>query len=448
MTIQVSTVSDVRTTNGKAGDRVAYLTELLSLRPPLDCPAAWLQEIRDRAAARVQELSIPSPKDEEWRFTDLSPLLQTHFQTAQPQLAAISSAEIAPFVLPGPAHRMVFVDGVFAPSLSTEPVISTSLIVGNLDAVQQSSLWDQLPNYLAEQRGADEVFTALNSASLRDGAIAWVSQNQTLETPIHLLFISTKAEQASVNHPRGLVIAEPNSHLTVIEEYVSLEQGVYFTNPVTEIWIETNAAVHHTRIQRDAKESFHIGKTAVSQARDSRYTCNAISYGAQLSRHHLEIYQIGEQTETTLNGLTLIAGEQVADTHSAIAFTKPCGTSRQIHKCIVDDHAHAVFNGKIFVPKPAQLTDAGQVSRTLLLSPKARVDTKPQLEITADNVKCAHGATVSQLESDEIFYLQSRGIDEETARRLLTYAFAYDVIREIPIPSLQDTLAQFVREHF
>ncbi|WP_421654480.1 Fe-S cluster assembly protein SufD [Leptothermofonsia sp. ETS-13] len=448
MTIQVSTVSDVKTTNGKGSDRAAYLMELLDLCPQLDRPAARLQEIRDRAAARVQELAIPSTKDEEWRFTDLSPLLQTHFQAAQPQPSAISPTEIAAFIFPEPAYRFVFIDGTFAPSLSNAPVISTCLIAGNLDAVQQSSLRDRLPDYLAKQQGADEVFTALNSASLRDVAIACVPKNQTPEVPIHLLFISTTAEQAFISHPRALVMAEPNSRLTLIEDYVSLGEGVYFTNSVTEIWVEASAEVHHTRIQRDAEAAFHIGKTAVSQARDSRYTCNAISYGARLSRHHLEIYQTGEQTETTLNGLTLIAGEQVADTHSAIAFTKPYGTSHQIHKCIVDDRAHAVFNGKIFVPKPAQLTNAGQVSRTLLLSPKARVDTKPQLEITADNVKCAHGATVSQLENDEVFYLQSRGIDAETARRLLTYAFAYDVIREIPVPSLQDTLTQFVREHF
>jgi Fe-S cluster assembly protein SufD len=268
------------------------------------------------------------------------------------------------------------------------------------------------------------------------------------ETPIHLLFISTTAEKATISHPRALVVVESGSSLTLLEQYVSLGEGTYFTNPVTEIWIAANAEVNHTRLQQDSQNAFHIGKTAVSQARDSRYTCNAISYGAQLSRHHLEVYQTGEQTETTLNGLTMIGGDQVADTHSLISLTKPHGTSSQVHKCIVDDRAHAIFNGKIFVPKPAQLTNAGQLSRNLLLSPKARVDTKPQLEITADNVKCSHGATVSQLESDEVFYLQSRGIDADTARRLLTSAFAYEVIREISFPSLRESLAQFVRNHF
>jgi Fe-S cluster assembly protein SufD len=447
MTIQVSNVPNVAIEPTEKNDRAIYLADLLKLRSSQENQPAWLQELRDRAVARVQELSIPSTRDEEWRFTDLSPLLQINFQAANPSSSAISLSDIESFVLAEAPHRLVFVDGVFAPGLSTQPANSEILSTGNLEGIQKSPLEDQMRKHLAKQPGAEELFTALNTANLGDGAIVSVAKNQTVETPIHLLFISTSAEP-TISHPRCLVVAETGSAVTLIEEYVSLGEEVYFTNPVTEIWIEANAQVNHTRVQRDSATAFHIGKTAVSQARDSRYTCNAISYGAQLSRHHLEVYQTGEQAETTLNGLTLIREEQLADTHSTIAFSQPHGTSRQVHKCIVDDRAHAVFNGKIFVPKLAQLTDAGQLSRTLLLSPKARVDTKPQLEITADNVKCTHGATVSQLDSDEVFYLQSRGIDDATARRLLTYAFAYDGISEIPIPSLRDTLAQFVREHF
>lgn len=308
-----------------------------------------------------------------------------------------------------------------------------------------AELLKDLPSYLAQQQGAEETFTALNTASFTDGALVWVEKNQTIVPPIQILYVST-ATQPTIDHPRALVVAESGSKLTLIEEYVTLYDGTYFTNPVTEIWLDTNAEVHHTRIQHDSDAAFHIGKTAVSQARDSRYTCNAVSFGARLSRHNLEVYHTGEQTETTLNGLTIISGEQVADTHSTIAYTHPHGSSNQIHKCIVDDRAHAIFNGKVFVPKAAQLTDAKQLSSNLLLSPKARIDTKPQLEITADNVKCTHGATVSQLDSDEVFYLQSRGIDEDSARKLLTYAFAYEVIREIPVASLREKLAAIVRE--
>ncbi|XGV96031.1 MAG: Fe-S cluster assembly protein SufD [Leptolyngbya sp. BL-A-14] len=443
MTIQ-STVSDVAIGNGKAkNDRAAYLQQLLNLRPALDESASWLNVIRDRAATRVQGLAIPSTREEEWRFTDLSDLLQVCFLSRSEQAPTLSFEAIQPLILPeAVSSRLVFVDGHYDPALSAvddlpEGVIVTSLAFG-------AELLSELPNYLAQQQGSEETFTALNTASLTDGALVWVEKNQAIASPIQILYLST-ATQPTIDHPRTLVVAESGSKLTLIEEYATLYDGSYFTNAVTEIWLEANAEVNHTRIQRDSDAAFHIGKTAVSQARDSRYTCNAVSLGAKLSRHNLEVHHTGEQTETTLNGLTIINGEQVADTHSTIAYTHPHGSSNQIHKCIVDDRAHAVFNGKVYVPKAAQLTDAKQLSSNLLLSPKARVDTKPQLEITADNVKCTHGATVSQLDSDEVFYLQSRGINEDSARKLLTYAFAYEVIREIPVASLRDKLAAIVR---
>ncbi|MBC7972041.1 MAG: Fe-S cluster assembly protein SufD [Verrucomicrobia bacterium] len=440
-----STVSDVAPINGKLKvDRAAYLQQLLSLRLALDKAAGWLNVIRDRATARVQELAIPSTRDEEWRFTDLSDLLQIRFQASSEQAPTLSFDKIQPFILPEAINsRLVFVDGHYDPALSGVDDLPDGVMVTSLAA--GAELLKDLPSYLAQQQGAEETFTALNTASLTDGALVWVEKNQAIVPPIQILYVST-ATQPTIDHPRALVVAESGSKLTLIEEYVTLYDGTYFTNPVTEIWLDTNAEVHHTRIQHDSDAAVHIGKTAVSQARDSRYTCNAVSLGGKLSRHNLEVHHTGEQTETTLNGLTIISGEQVADTHSTIAYTHPHGTSNQIHKCIVDDRAHAVFNGKVFVPKAAQLTDAKQLSSNLLLSPKARIDTKPQLEITADNVKCTHGATVSQLDSDEVFYLQSRGIDEDSARKLLTYAFAYEVIREIPVASLREKLAAIVRE--
>jgi len=446
MTIQVSTLSDVGNIGGVGKpkhDRTAYLAELLNLRPSLDAQTVWLQDIRDRATARVQELAIPSTRDEAWRFADLSPLLQVEFQAVDSQPTTLGFDHIQPFILPeAVSSRLVFVNGVYDPALSAVDGLPDRVLVTNL--ATGAELLEALPARLAQQPGAEEVFTALNTASFTDGAMVWVEKDQVIEPPIQILYVST-ATQTAIAHPRCLVVAESGSQLTLIEEYVTLNEGTYFMNSVTEIWVNENAAVNHTRVQHDSTEAFHVGKTAVSQAQYSRYTCNAVSLGGKLSRHNLEIYQTGEQTETTLNGLTIITGDQVADTHSAIAFTKPHSTSRQLHKCIVDDHAHAIFNGKVFVPKAAQLTNAGQLSNTLLLSPKARIDTKPQLEIVADNVKCAHGATVSQLDTDEVFYLQSRGIDEVSARKLLVYAFAYEVIDQIPIASLKDRLSAIAR---
>jgi Fe-S cluster assembly protein SufD len=438
--IEVSTVPEV----GNVGvatkvDRATYLTTLLNLRSPLSDTLSGLQEVRDRATARVQELAIPSTRDEEWRFTDLSSLLEIQWQAIVGQPSAIAQAEIEPFYLPEAPTRLVFVDGVYLPELSAIAALPDEVFVGDFTTAQTTGRAD-LFTHLAQQPGAEETFTTLNTASLTDGAIVFIPKNQVIESPIHLLFVSTKGQAAAVTHPRCLVSVGSNSSVTLIEDYVATSDSAYFTNAVTEIWLEANAQMSHTRVQRDSKAAFHIGKTAVSQARDSRYHCNAIAFGAMLSRHNLEIYQTGEQTTTTLNGLTFIAGDQVADTHSLISYTKPHSNSNQVHKCIVDGKAHAVFNGKIFVPQAAQLTDARQLSKNLLLSEKARVDTKPQLEITADNVKCAHGATVSQLENDEIFYLQSRGISQAQSVRLLTYAFAYEVIQQIAIASLRDQL--------
>ncbi|MEH2044102.1 Fe-S cluster assembly protein SufD [Nostoc sp.] len=423
-------------------DRDDYLTGLLN-QVTATKTEGWLQELRQSAANWVRHSIIPTTREEEWRFTDLSSLRKLQFN-----LETVNYASLEFDILPEAANsRLVFVNGVYAPELSAVTDLPSGIVVSNLasfPAVEQQAV----QQYLAQAEGAQEVFTALNTAGITDAAVVWVKKNVVVETPIHLVFISVVGETATISQPRCLVVAESGSQVTLVEEYTNHQgaekERVYFTNSVTEIWVGDNAQVSHTRVEREGAEAFHIGKTAIAQARDSRYTCHAITLGAKLSRHNLEILQTGEQTQTTLNGLTIISGKQLSDTHSAIALNYPHGTSDQLHKCIVGDRAHAVFNGKVFVPKPAQLTNAAQLNRNLLLSSKARVDTKPQLEITADNVKCAHGATVSQLEDDEIFYLQSRGIDENDARKLLINAFGAEVINKIPVPSLREILLNTV----
>ncbi|MBN3962851.1 Fe-S cluster assembly protein SufD [Nostoc sp. NMS8] len=423
-------------------DKDTYLTELLN-QVTASKTEGWLQELRQSAASWVRHSTIPTTREEEWRFTDLSSLRKVQFN-----VETLHTTSLQFDILPEAANsRLVFVNGVFAPELSAVSDLPSGIVVSNLaglSAVEQEGV----RQYLAQAEGAQEVFTALNTAGITDAAVVWVKKNVVVETPIHLVFIS--GETLTISQPRCLVVAESGSQVTLVEEYTnrrgteSAEKEVYLTNAVTEIWVGDNAQVTHTRVEQEGAEAFHIGKTAVTQSRDSRYTCHAITLGAKLSRHNLEILQTGEQTETTLNGLTIISGKQLADTHSAIALNYPHSTSKQLHKCIVGDRAHAVFNGKVLVPKRAQLTNAAQLNRNLLLSSKARVDTKPQLEITADNVKCAHGATVSQLEDDEIFYLQSRGIDENDARKLLINAFAAEIINQIPVPSLREILLNTV----
>jgi Fe-S cluster assembly protein SufD len=439
MSIQVTPLSsDSKTASlsPAAQARAAYLTHLLTLSQQTSPSLPWLEELRNHAMLRVQEQTFPSLRDEEWRVTDLSDLLAS--ELVEVRSAAFQATDLARFWLSeAEGCRLVFVDGIYVPEFSSSDRLPTGVTVNPLAGLAESEQ-QQVQSYLGKQSGSEEVFTALNTSGLSDAAVVYVRKNVVVETPIHLLFVSTAS--SALIQPRVLVIAEPNSALTFVEDYVSLDEAAYFTNSVTEIWLADNAQVNHTRIQRDSQAAFHIGKTAVSQDRTSRYTCTAIDLGAKLARHHLEVYQTGDQTETTLNGLTVLRGEQVGDTHSTIALTKPYGTTRQTHKCIVDDRGHAIFNGKVFVPKAAQLTDAGQLNRNLLLSSKARVDTKPQLEIVADNVKCTHGATVGQLEVDELFYLQSRGIDADSARKLLVQAFAHEIVDCIPLESLRQQI--------
>ncbi|MBW4663176.1 MAG: Fe-S cluster assembly protein SufD [Chroococcus sp. CMT-3BRIN-NPC107] len=424
-------------------DRDAALSNLLELcqaqkiavlEPAL---VLLLQELRDRTSSIISLATLPTTRDEEWRFTDLSALRQVEFGEN-----SLQQTDITSLILPEAKNsRLVFVNGVYASELSTVADLPDGITVSNLAGLP-ITYRSRIEKYLAQQQGATEVFTALNTSGISDVAIVWVGKNVVVDTPIHLLFVST-SEQPIISQPRCLLVAESGSKVTVIEEYknaTNADKSVYFTNSVTEIWVEENAEVSHTRIEQESLEAFHIGKTAVSQARASRYTCYAVSLGGKVSRHNLEVFQAGEQTDTNLFGLTALSGNQVGDTHSAIALNYPHGTTNQLHKCIVSDKSHGVFNGKVFVPKPAQLTNAAQLNRNLLLSSRARIDTKPQLEITADNVKCSHGATVSQLEDDEIFYLQSRGINASDARNLLVNAFAAEIINQLPIKSLRESL--------
>ncbi len=399
---------------------------------------SWLEQLRQDAKETVSSQRTPTRRDEEWRNLDLSALLATDFVKGE-----VRSASLDDIALPETSQsRLVFVNGVYSTNLSNVADLPDGIFVGNLSQLVDTQSAD-IVKYLGKLTGADELFTALNTANFADAAIIWAKPNTVVETPIHLVYISVTGDKPTVSYPRALVLAQRNSSLSLIEQY--LGSGDYFTDAVTEVWLDENAQVEHTRVQGESETGFQIGKTVVSQARDSRYTCCALNFGGQISRHHLEIWQQGAQTETNLYGLDMLIGEQVSDTHSAIALNHPHGKTDQLHKCIIDDRAHAIFNGKVFVPKNAQMTNANQLNRNLLLSPKARVNTKPELQISADNVKCAHGATISQLEADEIFYLRSRGLSASDSRHLLIDAFSNEIIVQIPLPSLRAKLVDVVR---
>jgi Fe-S cluster assembly protein SufD len=410
----------------------AFLDTLLAPHPALAAaPSHWLKARRARALERASALAVPTVRDEEWRFTDLSPLYRSRLQPAAG--GQVEADRLALFEVPEAGHRLVFVDGRFGYELSTT-LEQHGAFVGPLAQALKLHA-DALETALGKIAQAEsDLFTAVNTAYLQDAAVVYVAANQAIERPIHVLHVAGARETAA--HPRVLVIAERGASCTVIEDFVALGGIGYLTNAVAEISIARDAEVRYVKLQREADTAFHLATTAVRMERNARFRNWSVSFGGRISRHSLNVYQAGEAIDCEIDGLALIGGRQLADTHSAIEHAFPHGRSRQLHKTIASGAARTVFNGKILVRQAAQQTDSAQQSRNLLLSPRAQVDAKPQLEIFADDVKCAHGATVGQLDADEMFYLKSRGLSESTARNLLTYAFAADVVERIPVPSL------------
>ena len=411
-----------------------YIEALLQGHEPAAGPLAWLNERRAHALERANALAVPTTRDEEWRFTDVTPLTRIPFRPATAAAPGLKPEDIAPYLAPEAATRLVFVDGAYVPGLSTAAGLSQGVIVSNLvDALAAHA--QAIEPHLARLAGCErEVFAALNTAFLRDGAFVRIAKGRQCPHPVQLLFVATQKETA--NYPRVLVVAEPGSECTVIEDYAGLAAAPYFTDAVTEVAVGEEARVRHVRVQRETHDAFHIAACSVALAKDARYESQTVTLGARLSRYDLNIAQQGEGAEVRLDGLALISGRQLADTHTLVDHARPNGNCRQLHKCIVGGAAHAVFSGKILVRPGAQLTNSAQQSRNLLLSGSAHVDTKPQLEIFADDVKCAHGATVGQLDEEQVFYLKSRGLSGADARSLLTYAFGAEVIDRIPVPSL------------
>lgn len=440
-----------------ATQRATYLKHLLTqASAAADESGLGLKDLRDRAIALVNERSFPHGRDEEWRFTDLSDMLSVPFQRAAvDDTAAGAEGELQArqalnnFALVEGGYRLVTYNGHYAAELSIEgradgaPKLPEGAVVAPLSALMAHPTYGDrvakvIAQKLAQVQGGGEVFTALNTAGFSDVMVVWVRADQVIDAPIH---IARGSQGDRISHLRTLVIAERHAQCTVVESYWGDGEQMRCNNSVSEFLLDEGAEVEHIRLQDEGAKTLHIAKTAVSQAANSQYRCTSVDLGGQLSRHHHEIYQQGAQTDTHLYGLSALGNRQLADTHSLVALRHPHSTATQIQKNIVDDRAQSVFNGKVYVSREAQFTDASQLNRNLMLSSKARVDTKPELDIVADNVKCAHGATVSQLQADEVFYLQSRGIAADQAQRLLLYGFAMEIIDKISIKTLRQNLS-------
>jgi Fe-S cluster assembly protein SufD len=418
-----------------------HVAALLTGCDPARGGLAWLNARRSRALERANALAVPTTRDEEWRFTDIAPLTRLHFRPAAAAGAPAPDALAGSFS-PEAAARLVFVDGAWSAALSATAGLPRGVVAAPLAAAlaaHGAAIEPHLARLADDER---DIFAAVNTGQLRDGAFLWIAQDVQCAAPVELLFVSTQPETAT--YPRCLVVAEPGAGCLLIERHVALTGAPYFSNGVTEIVARAGARVRHVRVQDEGHAAFHVATCAVALERDAGYESHAVTLGARISRHNLHLLQRGEGAQALLRGLTLIGGRQLADTHTLIDHARGNGRSRQLHKCIVGGAGHAVFSGKIVVRPGAQLTDSAQESRNLLLSGKAHVDTKPQLEIFADDVKCAHGATVGQLDPEQLFYLRSRGLADEPARNLLTYAFGAEVIDRIPVPSLVGQLERVV----
>lgn len=412
-----------------------------------DSRLSWLTRLRENAMARFDELGFPSVRDEEWKYTNVAPIARAEFVPSLDSAGTASGSraqELASLAAPeAVGSQLVFVNGRLREDLTSLTAVPGNVFVSQLSAALSDERYSAIVReHLA--RHADYVtsgFNALSTAFASHGAFVHIPKSVAVASPLHLLFITDVSDADKVvTFPRVLIVAEANSSATVIESHVSTGDAAYFTNAVVEIALEDGARLEHYKVQRESPAAFHVATTAADLGANSSYDSTTITFGAQLSRHDIHVTMDREGAECWVDGLYLVTGTQHTDTHSVIDHRKPHCTSHQLYKGILDGKSRAVFNGKIFVRHDAQKTDAMQTNKNLLLSNEARVDTKPQLEILADDVKCAHGAAVGQIDQDELFYLETRGIHHDLARNLLTYGFAEEVIGKIKVESIRAQL--------
>ncbi len=404
-----------------------------------------VHQLRRAALQRVEENGFPSVREEEWRFTNVSSIEKTNFKSAAEDVQRVDRSMLQEFLFEDlTSNRLVFVNGRFSSDLSFLQNLNQNIKFENI-ARDLDNNQDILLPYLAKYADYKKhTFAALNTAFMSDGAFLYIPKNIIVEEPLYILYISMGKDESFVTHPRNLYVVEANAQVKIIESYVGLGQKKYFTNPVSEIVLAENAIVDHYKIQQENKSAYHVAVTQVNQKKNSNYTSNSFSFGSILARNDINTVLDGEGAECTLNGLYMANGKQHVDNHTLIEHAKPHCNSHELYKGILDDRARAVFNGKIYVRPDAQKTDAIQSNQNLLLSEDATVDTKPQLEIFADDVRCTHGGTVGQLDENGVFYLRSRGISREYARNIMIQAFAGQVTHKIKLEGLREKMDDLV----
>ncbi|HJQ20754.1 MAG TPA: Fe-S cluster assembly protein SufD [Gemmatimonadaceae bacterium] len=409
---------------------------------------SWVNKLRKHGMESFESLGFPTTKNEDWHFTSVSAIAEQDFTFVAASTGDVEASDVDAFRFAPDWHTAVFVNGRFAPRLSS---------LHGLDAAVKfyplADAWTSVPELTKRvgtivARREKHAFTGLNSAFMPDGAVLHIGRDAAPAMPIHLVFLSDANAAKTVMYPRNLIVAERGSRATVVESYVSLGDAVYFTNAVTEVMVGDGATLEHYKVQRESRRAFHVGTVEAEQARDSHYISFSFAAGAELSRTNIYTNLNGEGCGSTLNGLYMLDGDQHCDHQTRIEHAQPNCFSREVYKGVLDGRSHGVFNGKVYVHPVAQKTDGKQTNNTLLLSKDAQVDTKPQLEIFADDVKCTHGATVGRLDDVALFYMKSRGVNAETARRLLIYAFAAGVLESIAQAEVRQALERVTLERF
>jgi len=407
----------------------------------------WLRELRESAFARFCAVGFPTTRNEDWRFTNVAAVARIPFRLTRETAVPSSVSDLERWRIQNAAVRLVFVEGRFAPELSTRGPLPDRVTANSLrqEIVNRpQAVADHMGRYLDIER---DPFCALNTAFAEDGAYVHVSRGVAVERPIHLLFISTSSGAPSMTHPRNLIVVEDEGQASIVEEYVSLgAEAPAFSNAVTELVAGGNAAVAHTMIERENLQTYNFSTLRLEQARSANVASHSLLLGGGLVRNNVHLVLAGEGGECLINGLFIGSGHQHLDNYMLVEHHSPHCASRQFYNGILEGRAHGVFHGRIIVHNDAQKTDAKQTNRNLLLSDDAQIDTKPQLEIYADDVKCTHGATIGQIEEDALFYLRSRGINEVDARQLLLQAFAVECLDRMKAGTMRHYAAKVVQE--
>jgi Fe-S cluster assembly protein SufD len=419
-------------------------------RDSTDGRPQWINRIRTAAFDRFVDLGFPTARLEDWKYTNVAPVAKIPFRRAGQTWGTLPVESFEAFTLEGAAcAQLVFVNGLYSSELSSLEKLPEGVTVGSLATVLAGNPALVEP-HLAQYAGyRDQAFVALNTAFMEDGAFVSIPKGMIVEAPIHLLFISSAPfdvaqdrpfDAAPVSYPRNLIVVGSHSQVRIVESYVGLKHDVYFTDVVTEIVGGENAVIDYYKVQQESEEAFHVATVQAQLDHSSAFSSHAIDLGGALVRNNLNVALDGEGAECSLNGLYMATGRQHVDNHTRIDHVRSHCRSRQLYKGILEGKSRGVFNGKIVVHKAAEKTDAKQANKNLLLSEDAVIDSKPQLEIFNNDVKCTHGTTIGRHDQEAMFYLRSRGVDRGVAESLLTYAFASELLSRITVGPVRTRL--------